>query len=257
MPVLAGIFPLTSYRLALRLHNEVPGIIVPDELQQALDEAGADAAEVGMAHAQGAARRRARPLRRRLRRRAVPPADLGARAARLAAFAPDDLRRDETSCFWTCRTSCGGATWSSRCSTSDCRTSRCTFGWPGIWSATAPTTQTSASPQTAPTASPPSESSSRSGGSSRSPPRIERASIRASDLEHDDADDRAREPDERRVARVDSGGEEVRRDPRADDRAADEPDERERGRDEPAPVAAGAARPTIATMIQSSSVMAL
>ena len=51
VPVLAGIFPLTSYRLALRLHNEVPGIIVPDELQQALDEAGADAAKVGMAHA--------------------------------------------------------------------------------------------------------------------------------------------------------------------------------------------------------------
>ena len=53
VPVLAGIFPLTSYRLALRLHNEVPGIIVPDELQRALDEAGADAAKVGMAHAKG------------------------------------------------------------------------------------------------------------------------------------------------------------------------------------------------------------
>ena len=52
VPVLAGIFPLTSYRLALRLHNEVPGIIVPDELQEALDDAGPDAAKVGMAHAQ-------------------------------------------------------------------------------------------------------------------------------------------------------------------------------------------------------------
>jgi methionine synthase / methylenetetrahydrofolate reductase(NADPH) len=51
VPVLAGIFPLTSYRLALRLHNEVPGIIVPDDLQRALDEAGPDAAKVGMAHA--------------------------------------------------------------------------------------------------------------------------------------------------------------------------------------------------------------
>ena len=51
MPVIAGIFPLTSYRLALRLHNEVPGIIVPDGLQAELDEAGAGAAEVGMAHA--------------------------------------------------------------------------------------------------------------------------------------------------------------------------------------------------------------
>jgi methionine synthase / methylenetetrahydrofolate reductase(NADPH) len=51
VPVLAGIFPVTSYRLALRLHNEVPGIVVPDRLQRALDEAGPDAARVGMAHA--------------------------------------------------------------------------------------------------------------------------------------------------------------------------------------------------------------
>jgi homocysteine S-methyltransferase len=51
IPVLAGIFPLTSYRLALRLHNEVPGIVVPQALQDALDQAGPNAAEVGMAHA--------------------------------------------------------------------------------------------------------------------------------------------------------------------------------------------------------------
>jgi homocysteine S-methyltransferase len=51
VPVLAGIFPLTSYRLALRLHNEVPGISVPASLQEALADAGAGAAEIGMAHA--------------------------------------------------------------------------------------------------------------------------------------------------------------------------------------------------------------
>jgi methionine synthase / methylenetetrahydrofolate reductase(NADPH) len=51
VPVLAGIFPVTSYRLALRLHNEVPGIIVPDRLQQALADAGPGAAEIGMTHA--------------------------------------------------------------------------------------------------------------------------------------------------------------------------------------------------------------
>jgi methionine synthase / methylenetetrahydrofolate reductase (NADH) len=51
VPVLAGIFPVTSYRLALRLHNEVPGIIVPQQLQDALDAAGPGAAEVGMVHA--------------------------------------------------------------------------------------------------------------------------------------------------------------------------------------------------------------
>src|SRR5581483_10691958 len=35
LPVLVGILPITSYRLALRLHNEVPGIVVPQELQDA------------------------------------------------------------------------------------------------------------------------------------------------------------------------------------------------------------------------------
>ncbi|MBV8078847.1 MAG: bifunctional homocysteine S-methyltransferase/methylenetetrahydrofolate reductase [Actinobacteria bacterium] len=51
IPVLAGIFPVTSHRLALRLHNEVPGIVVPQPLQDALEAAGSNAAAVGMAHA--------------------------------------------------------------------------------------------------------------------------------------------------------------------------------------------------------------
>jgi homocysteine S-methyltransferase len=51
IPVLVGVFPVTSYRLALRLHNEVPGIVVPEPLQDALERAGADAPEVGMEHA--------------------------------------------------------------------------------------------------------------------------------------------------------------------------------------------------------------
>jgi homocysteine S-methyltransferase len=53
IPVLAGVFPLTSYRLALRLHNEVPGIVVPDELQRALRDAGPREREVGFDHARG------------------------------------------------------------------------------------------------------------------------------------------------------------------------------------------------------------
>jgi methionine synthase I (cobalamin-dependent) len=53
IPVLVGVFPLTSYRLALRLHNEVPGIRVPEPLQEALRDAGPDAASLGMEHAQG------------------------------------------------------------------------------------------------------------------------------------------------------------------------------------------------------------
>ena len=51
IPVLVGVFPLTSYRLALRLHNEVPGISVPEPLQVELERAGADAATVGFERA--------------------------------------------------------------------------------------------------------------------------------------------------------------------------------------------------------------
>ncbi len=50
IPLLLGLFPVWSYRLAQRLHNEVPGIVVPESLQQALLDAGADAAEVGVEH---------------------------------------------------------------------------------------------------------------------------------------------------------------------------------------------------------------
>jgi homocysteine S-methyltransferase len=51
IPLLLGVCPLWSYRLALRFHNELPGIVVPQALQDALRDAGADAADVGMAHA--------------------------------------------------------------------------------------------------------------------------------------------------------------------------------------------------------------
>ncbi len=76
IPLLIGIMPLTSHRLALRLHNEVPGIIVPQYLQDALESAGSNAADVGFAHAReliAAAREKASgvyvvaPFRRPLR----------------------------------------------------------------------------------------------------------------------------------------------------------------------------------------------
>ena len=51
IPVLVGICPIWSYRFALRLHNELPGIVVPEELQERLRGAGSNAAEVGMAAA--------------------------------------------------------------------------------------------------------------------------------------------------------------------------------------------------------------
>jgi len=47
IPVLAAVWPLTSYRLALRLHHEVPGIIVPDQVLSRLEKAGKDARCVG------------------------------------------------------------------------------------------------------------------------------------------------------------------------------------------------------------------
>jgi methionine synthase / methylenetetrahydrofolate reductase(NADPH) len=48
IPILVGVFPVWSHPLALRLHNEVPGIIVPEPVQEALREAGPDGPSVGM-----------------------------------------------------------------------------------------------------------------------------------------------------------------------------------------------------------------
>ena len=33
IPLLVGVWPVRSYELAYRLHNEVPGIVIPDEVQ--------------------------------------------------------------------------------------------------------------------------------------------------------------------------------------------------------------------------------
>jgi len=51
IPVLVGICPIWSYRFALRLHNELPGIVVPEELQERLRDAGTEASQVGMEYA--------------------------------------------------------------------------------------------------------------------------------------------------------------------------------------------------------------
>ncbi len=56
LPALVGIWPLSSLRLALRLHHEVPGILVPDDLLAALEAAGPDAARIGHRHALAMAR---------------------------------------------------------------------------------------------------------------------------------------------------------------------------------------------------------
>jgi homocysteine S-methyltransferase len=48
VPVLLGVWPLRSHTMATRLHNEVPGITVPDDVLEALREAGPDAPRVGL-----------------------------------------------------------------------------------------------------------------------------------------------------------------------------------------------------------------
>jgi methionine synthase I (cobalamin-dependent)/5,10-methylenetetrahydrofolate reductase len=47
VPILVGVWPLTSFELAFRLHNEVPGITIPESVQEELASAGADARRVG------------------------------------------------------------------------------------------------------------------------------------------------------------------------------------------------------------------
>jgi len=49
IPLLAGVWPLRSHAMALRLHNEVPGISVPGRVLDALRDAGPDAPAVGLA----------------------------------------------------------------------------------------------------------------------------------------------------------------------------------------------------------------
>lgn len=46
-PALVAVWPLPSLKLALRLHHEVPGIFVPDDLLARLEAAGAEAGRVG------------------------------------------------------------------------------------------------------------------------------------------------------------------------------------------------------------------
>jgi homocysteine S-methyltransferase len=49
IPVLIGIWPLNSYKQALRLNNEVPGIAIPESLLQSLESAGSSARDRGFA----------------------------------------------------------------------------------------------------------------------------------------------------------------------------------------------------------------
>jgi 5,10-methylenetetrahydrofolate reductase len=47
IPLLVGVWPMPSHQLAVRVHNEVPGMVVPDPVLGRLRAAGADAVEEG------------------------------------------------------------------------------------------------------------------------------------------------------------------------------------------------------------------
>jgi methionine synthase / methylenetetrahydrofolate reductase(NADPH) len=47
IPVLIGVWPLNSYKQALRLNNEVPGIVIPEPLLKSMEAAGVSARDKG------------------------------------------------------------------------------------------------------------------------------------------------------------------------------------------------------------------
>jgi methionine synthase I (cobalamin-dependent)/5,10-methylenetetrahydrofolate reductase len=47
IPILVGVWPIRSYELLVRQHNETPGIVVPEHVQKRYRAAGADARRVG------------------------------------------------------------------------------------------------------------------------------------------------------------------------------------------------------------------
>jgi len=49
LPILVGVLPLYGARHAAFLHNEVPGIVIPDAVQMRINAAGDTAPEVGIA----------------------------------------------------------------------------------------------------------------------------------------------------------------------------------------------------------------
>jgi methionine synthase / methylenetetrahydrofolate reductase(NADPH) len=48
IPLLVGVWPIRSLELAVRVHNETPGIIVPDHVQERYRAAGTNAPQVGI-----------------------------------------------------------------------------------------------------------------------------------------------------------------------------------------------------------------
>jgi homocysteine S-methyltransferase len=47
IPILVGVWPIRTYELLVRMHNEAPGMVVPEEVQERYRAAGPNAREVG------------------------------------------------------------------------------------------------------------------------------------------------------------------------------------------------------------------
>jgi homocysteine S-methyltransferase len=48
IPLLVGVWPIRSLELAVRVHNETPGIVVPEHVQERYRAGGASAGHVGL-----------------------------------------------------------------------------------------------------------------------------------------------------------------------------------------------------------------
>jgi homocysteine S-methyltransferase len=47
IPLLVGVWPIRTYELLIRVHNETPGMVVPEHVQERYRAAGGGAREVG------------------------------------------------------------------------------------------------------------------------------------------------------------------------------------------------------------------
>jgi methionine synthase I (cobalamin-dependent)/5,10-methylenetetrahydrofolate reductase len=47
IPIIVGVWPIRTYELLIRMHNETPGMVVPDDVQERYRRAGPDAREIG------------------------------------------------------------------------------------------------------------------------------------------------------------------------------------------------------------------
>ena len=51
LPVMVGVLPLRGYKHAEFLHNEIPGMVIPESIREEMRHAGDRAPEVGIDHA--------------------------------------------------------------------------------------------------------------------------------------------------------------------------------------------------------------